>query len=49
LKITIKLAKFNLPPRPTPELLAVDDTNNNSKDNNEENFVDSDNNSRDDS
>ena len=49
LKITTNLGKFNLPPRPTPELLAVDDTNNNSKNNNEESFIDSDNNSLDDS
>jgi hypothetical protein len=49
--LTTNLSKVDLPPRPTPELLALDDTNNVSKNNNEESFVlvASDNNSRDDS
>jgi hypothetical protein len=47
--LTTNLSKVNLPPRPTPELFAVDDTNDVSKNKNEESFVDSDKNSRDDS
>jgi hypothetical protein len=34
LKSITNLGKFNLPPRLTPELVAVDDANNNSKSNN---------------